>query len=159
MTLMKRNDRKLTTAEKQFARKFLEAAQIRLTVSMQEDPPTYSPPNFSAIFRHKCKARLHQESTALELKEIYVFSEDPIGLVEEPPQEPVWLGHEAENVEFVRQFPGHVDFYNREVGLPLFGFIYREGKCKGCGDTARSPAGRLVLQEERPPAQGRMARD
>jgi hypothetical protein len=45
-------------------------------------------------------------------------------------------------------------------GVPAgrFAFIYREGVCRGCGQTARSKAGRLTLAEERPPLHGRVAR-
>lgn len=45
-------------------------------------------------------------------------------------------------------------------GVPAgrFGFIYREGCCKACGQTARSAKGRLVDGWERPPITGRVAR-
>jgi hypothetical protein len=39
-----------------------------------------------------------------------------------------------------------------------FGFIYREGRCRACGQSARSRAGRLVDGWERPPITGRVAR-
>lgn len=40
-----------------------------------------------------------------------------------------------------------------EPGVPLgrFGYIYREGLCSGCGQTARSRIGRLVDGWSRPP--------
>lgn len=39
-----------------------------------------------------------------------------------------------------------------------FGYLYREGRCRACGQTARSRAGRLVDGWERPPITGRVAR-
>ncbi len=39
-----------------------------------------------------------------------------------------------------------------------FGFIYKEGKCRYCGDTARSRAGRLVDAHVRLPLSWRVAR-
>lgn len=39
-----------------------------------------------------------------------------------------------------------------------FGYIFREGHCRGCGQTARSGVGRLVDGWERPPLTGRVAR-
>lgn len=39
-----------------------------------------------------------------------------------------------------------------------FGFIFKAGTCRGCGQTARSRAGRLVNAHERPPLHGRVAR-
>lgn len=39
-----------------------------------------------------------------------------------------------------------------------FGFIYREGRCRGCGQNARSGEGRLVDGRQRPPISGRVAR-
>jgi hypothetical protein len=35
-----------------------------------------------------------------------------------------------------------------------FGFIYREGRCRACGQTARSNSGHLVDARERPPLTG-----
>ena len=46
------------------------------------------------------------------------------------------------------------------LGVPAgrFGFIWKAGRCRGCGQTARSRAGRLILTEDRPPLHGRVAR-
>lgn len=45
-------------------------------------------------------------------------------------------------------------------GVPAgrFGFVFREGFCRGCGHTARSRVGRVVDGWERPPVTGRVAR-
>jgi hypothetical protein len=42
-------------------------------------------------------------------------------------------------------------------GVPAgrFGFIFREGECRGCGRTARSGSGRIVDGWVRPPLSGR----
>jgi hypothetical protein len=47
-----------------------------------------------------------------------------------------------------------------ERGVPAgrFGFIYRQGRCRGCGHTARSGAGWLVDALVRPPITGHVAR-
>lgn len=162
MALLQRRDRKLTPEEKEYARRFLAAAQADLTHSIEVDPPTYKPPNFLAIFRHNCEARAHKESTALQLREVYVDSMAPINT--DPAtalmETPIWRGHEVEAASFALTNPGHVNGLDElDAPLPVFGFIYREGQCGKCKDTARSPAGRLVLQSERPAAYGRMARD
>lgn len=45
-----------------------------------------------------------------------------------------------------------------DAGVPAgrFGFIYREGRCRGCGHSARSEIGRLVDAHHRPPLTGRV---
>jgi len=45
-----------------------------------------------------------------------------------------------------------------EVPAARFGFIYKEGRCRGCKGTARSKTGRLVDAYQRPPLDGRVAR-
>lgn len=47
-----------------------------------------------------------------------------------------------------------------EHGVPAgrFAFLYRQGRCRGCGQTARSRKGRLVDGWKRPPIFGRGAR-
>jgi hypothetical protein len=50
----------------------------------------------------------------------------------------------------------------KEMYLPideLHALLYREGSCPKCGQTARSKRGRVVLIAERPPLEGRVARD
>lgn len=49
---------------------------------------------------------------------------------------------------------------DRDTGVPAgrFGFIFREGRCRHCGATARSRPGRLVDGWRRPPNTGRVAR-
>lgn len=44
------------------------------------------------------------------------------------------------------------------VAAGRFAWIYRQGRCRGCGRTARSSQGRLVDGFDRPPISGRVAR-
>ena len=39
-----------------------------------------------------------------------------------------------------------------------FGYIYKEGECRSCGETALSPIGKFVLSADRPPLENRKAR-
>jgi len=115
---------KLTIPEKEVGRRFRDQAQADLLATFETAPPTYTVPNFIALYRHNCPAR-NGLSTALELKEMYRASE----------ADPEW-------------------------GVPAarFGFIWREGRCRSCGQTARSRAGRLVDAHQRPPISGRAIR-
>jgi len=45
-----------------------------------------------------------------------------------------------------------------DVPAGRFGFIYRAGRCRSCGQQARSRAGRLVDAQVRPPIHGRVLR-
>lgn len=47
----------------------------------------------------------------------------------------------------------------RESYDGIHAIIYREGMCPRCNQTARSKRGRVVLIAERPPLEGRVARD
>lgn len=49
-------------------------------------------------------------------------------------------------------------FQDENVPAGRFGYIYREGRCRACGQSARSEVGRLVDSRERPPITGRVAR-
>lgn len=46
----------------------------------------------------------------------------------------------------------------QDVPAGRFGYLYREGRCRACGQTARSEVGRLVDGWQRPPITGRVAR-
>lgn len=114
----------LSQDEKAAGRRFRDAAQADLLTSFDHDRPTYTVPNFLALFRHNCPAR-DARSTALELKEVYLHS------------------------------PAYPDL---DTPAGRFGFIYRQGRCRACGQTARSRAGRLVDGWQRPPIHGRVVR-
>lgn len=122
----------LSCAEKIAGRQFRDAAQAKLLATFDgEKAPTYTAPNFLGIYRHNCPAR-QGRSTGLVLDEIYTPSPECDIFTDDGSRE--WVA------------PGR------------FGFIYREGRCRGCGQTARSKAGRLVDGWVRPPIHGRVAR-
>lgn len=134
----------LTSEEKIAGRRFRDDQQSLLTESITAEPPTYTPPSFVGLFRHPC-AKRGDRSTAMELKEIYTPS--PAYYVADGAAE---LGAE-------------MDIKGEGVGSTVveegrFAFIYKSGKCAGCGQTARSKAGRLVDAYDRPPVHGRVAR-
>jgi hypothetical protein len=138
----------LTVAEKIAGRAFVAAAQAELTKSLADDPPIYTVPHFLALYRHACQKR-NNRSTALELTEVYVQSpaydvvpERNLAVPCDEPSLPVSTLGQA----FVY------------VPAGRFGFLYRAGRCRGCGHTARSTVGRLVDGWERPPVHGRVAR-
>lgn len=47
-----------------------------------------------------------------------------------------------------------------EHGVPAgrFAYLWREGRCRGCGHVARSSVGRVVEAKKRPPLSGRVTR-
>ena len=103
------------------------------------DPPTVDIPVFAGNTRHGCtKARLsglegREISTALEVKEMYVYG---------------W-GENEHGIYPILEDDGS------ELAI-----IYKQGRCRNrCGFTGRSSAGRVVRVEDRPPMQGRVARD
>jgi hypothetical protein len=134
----------LTSEEKVVGRAFRSAAQAALLAANDRDPTEFHPPNFVAIFRHQCPSK-GGKSLAMQLKEVYVFSADPI-----PAADQQGFTDEARGATYdPTDWPG---------GTDRFGFIYREGVCKGCSQRARSRAGRLVDAWDRPPLDGKMAR-
>lgn len=142
----------LTPEEKAAGRAFRDAAQARLLDSFANSPPDHTVPNFIALFRHACPKR--GRSTALELHEQYEMS---------PAYDVFSLGRTVVHValstdptlpNLVRQEGVDITF----VPEGRFGFIYKAGRCRYCGQTARSRAGRLVDAHERPPVHGRVAR-
>lgn len=61
-------------------------------------------------------------------------------------------------LELREQYELSPPYPDLDVPAGRFGFLYREGKCRFCGLTARSKAGRLVDGWQRPPIQGRVNR-
>lgn len=72
---MSLNQRKLSPEEKIDARAFRDAQQAALTERVAETEPTFLPLCFLSVYRHPCEAR-GGVSTAIQLKEVYVHSED-----------------------------------------------------------------------------------
>lgn len=106
----------LTEEEKVRGRQFRDEQQAKLDALNEADPCDYYPPNFLSIYRHNCERR-GGISTALNLHEVYVYSDD---------------GRLA--------------------------WLYKQGKCGSCGQTARSKTGKVKDAHERAPMEGRVAR-
>lgn len=134
----------LTPTEKLAGRAFRAKAQSDLLASIASDPPTHQPPNFVRIFRHICGKS--NNSKAIDLKEVYVKS--PAYLVT-----PDGKATELSTIEMTAD-----SMIGEIVPAGRFGFIYKEGHCRPCGQTARSRAGKIVDALERPPIEGRVAR-
>lgn len=139
----------LTDDQKLAGRMFRKQCQDALEASHQDMPPDFIPPPWIKHWRHNCPKR-QGRSTSLELKEKY-WTSPRIGVCYCSTVAP-WTAPEGD-------FP-HEDCQGgrdlTEAGF--FAFIFKEGKCGGCGMTARSRAGRLVVAKDRPPLAGRVAR-
>lgn len=105
----------------------------------EADPPSFYSPHFIANPRHECTGARQAEatgkgvSTAIDTKECYVTG---------------WEKHKD---------PLTVKpLYDETAKVAL---IYRQGRCKKCKNLTRSEVGRVVLVDERPPSEGRMARE
>lgn len=61
-------------------------------------------------------------------------------------------------MELKEQYVASPIYSHEGVPAGRFGFIFREGQCRACGQTARSETGRLVDGWQRPPLTGRVAR-
>lgn len=116
------------------------ALQAHLDRINEADPPDHDTPPHIAIYRHPCdRARQSKGlagkgvSTAIDLKERYVTLGEAETAATGMPAESPWA--------------------------LAYAIIYREGKCKKCGQTARSLVGRAVETASRPPVSGRMARE
>lgn len=111
-----------------------EELQAGLDLLNLDDPPTYKPSALLAIYRHPCtEARIAKRtgkpvSTAIDLKEAYITR---------------W-GASGQGGE-----------YDATDELAI---LFRYGSCKHCGQTARSPKGRIVRTADRPPVMGRVSR-
>ena len=129
-------------------REVREALTGYLASLNSSDPPTYDPPWFMGRYRHTCPER-RERSTALDLKERYVTIQDAIDESNER------LAKASGGLAGPATFGGPgFEPEDRD----LFAIVFREGKCKWCGQTARSSEGRVVAVSERPPMFGRVAR-
>lgn len=132
----------LTDEEKARGRIFRGVAQSELCWINSQSPPTFKPLPVSGHYRHNCAAR-KGISTALQLHEVYMVSSTPIG-----EQGAVSL-HTACVLLKKELSEECLDGWPGDEGR--FAYVFREGTCKGCGQTARSPIGVLVDAVERPP--------
>jgi hypothetical protein len=132
----------LEPEEKTAGRLFRDAEQSLLDELNAAHPPTYVVPHLLALYRHRCPAR-DMRSTSLELREVYRASAQIAVETDDGVHTAVW---------YARWWPGRmsqVDTWIVQAGR--FGFIYRDGRCRGCTQTARSATGRLVDGWDRPP--------
>lgn len=98
-----------------------------------EDPPHHDVPAFLANYRHPCtRARQSAKLGGKGVSTAIDLKERYVLLSDADPSAPD--GSE-------------------------YALVYREGKCKRCGQVARSRTARVVLTSERPPISGRVARD
>jgi hypothetical protein len=142
----------LTKQEKVAGRAFRETQQRALRERCEADPPTYVVPHFLAIFRHLCERR-DNVSTALELREVYIASPayDVYDLADD-----AWYAFPADAITRTA-ISAHDHDPQHSVHVPAgrFGFLYRDGRCRRCGRTARSDRGRLVTSDRPPLHPGR----
>jgi hypothetical protein len=61
-------------------------------------------------------------------------------------------------IELKEQYLLSPIYPEENVPAGRFGFVFRQGRCRACGQTARSRVGRIVDGWERPPLTGRVAR-
>ena len=128
----------LRPEQKAAGRLFRDIEQALLLSSHETDPPTFAPPNFLAVYRHNCAGR-NGRSTELALEEQYITSPEIVAWLDDG----VWLAAKTGVIK------GEPEGTIVEEGF--FAFIYRAGRCRSCGCTARSRAGRLVVTRQRPP--------
>lgn len=125
--------------EKTAGRHFRDWAQAALERHYRADPPTFDVPHILAVYGHLCTGNGNR-TIGLALAEHYQPSPDYdvfgtagtpwLALPADNPEIPAWIWQE--NVTLTR------------VPAGRFAFIFRRGRCKGCGKTAMSPSGRLV---------------
>lgn len=132
----------LTESEKEQGRIFRGAAAAALVRLNWDDPPDFQPLPVSGLFRHNCAGR-KGVSTALRLYEVYMVSSTSI-----PGQLPQFL-HQACILMGVEHPAESLEGWAGDDGR--FGFRYKEGKCKGCNQAARSSTGIFVDVLDRPP--------
>jgi hypothetical protein len=144
-------ERMYTKVEKAAGRVFRDQCRDYLSYLSAEDPVDYTVPAFVGHYRHACPAR-ELRSTALECKEWYI----PSAAMVVYPLSDGRLG--VTNLSDVPDDQPLSAFDGEGVPAGRFGFIFRVGKCRGCGATARSRTGRLIDGWDRPPIHGRVAR-
>ncbi len=139
----------LSSTDKLAGRFFRERCATELARSFIDDPPTYTVPVVSGHFRHPCPKR-RMRSTALQVDEVYRPSPE-LDVITAPGFSQV---QEPGTVVIPCTDP-RLRYTISRVHRGLFAFIYRAGRCRFCGQTARSRDFRLVLAHERPPLHGR----
>jgi hypothetical protein len=133
----------LSPVEKKAGRVFREARQAALDARNAADPPGGFALVYWRVPRHECKAA-GGASTGVTLRENYELS---------PAYRVCYCGVAA---------PQGPDFPHRDCdgGKVIaadgqFAFIWKEGRCSGCGLVVRTRTGRFVIAADRPPDHGR----
>jgi hypothetical protein len=116
----------LTDAEKRAGRAFRDARQAVLDRLNAADPPGVFALVVWRVVRHACPAA-GGASTGISLREVY------------------------------RPSPALTDPESAMVVTAdgQFAFIFKEGRCSGCGLAVRTRKGRFVIAADRPPEHGR----
>ena len=96
-------------------------------------PPEYWPSPLLAIYRHPCMGARIAKKTGRAVSTAIDLKE----------------------IYVTRWLEGFTPLADTDDTIAM---LYREGTCRACGQTARSPKGRFVLTAERPPVLGRVAR-
>lgn len=111
----------LTRAEKLAGRWFRDQQFLLLDQLQAQDPAALSPPPWIHHYRHGCTGRGGQ-SVSFEMREVYA------------PSPRLWVCY----CSAVVQAP-HDDCQGAvEIPAGRIAFIYRHGRCNGCGITGRS---------------------
>jgi hypothetical protein len=133
----------LTSAEKQAGRAFREARQAALDLLNEASPPDEYVLPFWRVVRHECPAE-HGASIGITLHGCYELS---------PEYRVCYCGRIG---PFGPYFP-HWDCDGNKVlsAAGRFAWIWKKGKCSGCGLVVRTRKGRVVLAADRAADHGR----
>ena len=135
----------LSDVEKQAGRAFRAGRQAALDALNEQDPPGMRVLLLWRVIRHGCPVgRAYRASTGIMLREHY----------EESPE--YWACYCGALSTWGTHFP-HDDCDGGKVVSPAgqFAFIWKEGKCSGCGLAVRSETGRFIVAADRLPGHGR----
>jgi hypothetical protein len=133
----------LSPEEKAAGRMFRALCQGGLDAQNQEDPPRGFALPYWRVVRHEC-ADADSASIGITLREHSLAS---------PVYRVCYCGTVGtDGVDFP-----HRDCDGSKVVAAdgLFAFMWKEGRCAGCGRVVRSKAGRVVLAADRPRGNGR----
>ena len=130
----------LTHAERSAGKWWRAQRDAELKRLNAEEPVNEHPPPYVRHIRHLCPG-IAGRSVSFDYAEVYVTS--PALMVSNKLKVQVLDQELAENSP-----PRKVDAV---ILAGRFGYVYREGRCAGCGHTARSLTGRVVDGIERLP--------
>ncbi len=137
----------LSDYEKMAGRHYREIMNIALEDLNEEKPPTYVVMTHWAQYRHLCAAR-NMVSTAMALKEVYLLS----------PEYSICLDGDGHPFTVPSSDVPNGGSVVETVAGGTFAYFYKEGRCRGCGQTGRSKIGVCKPAAMRPPIEGRVGR-